>query len=337
VNDKDAAHTEMVADPSVEASEHCGACHATTTANYGTSLHKSFNGYKTLFETRSGITFDSHPELEEEFKNECGKCHVTCGQCHVSRPISVKGGLVQGHKFLATPSQSDNCTACHGSRVGEEYTGSREGYRADVHYIPNTMTCNDCHSGAEMHGNGTVYGTRYQTPAMPRCEDCHGDAAEANTFHSQHWGQLSCQVCHAQDYKSCNKCHVGGAGIAEPSYITFKIGRNPIPGEREYDYVTLRHVPIATDTYSEWGVGDLANYEALPTWKYASPHNIQRWTDRTSVDDGNGDPVASCDACHNTADEGGFFLRQADLDTMSVREADANRAMIVPDGPPTTW
>ena len=250
--------------------------------------------------------------------------------------MSVEGGLVRGHEFLATPSQTDNCTACHGSRVGEEYTGSREGYAADVHYIPNVMKCEDCHSGAEMHGDGMIYGTRYESNLMPRCEQCHEDDAAANNFHSQHWGELSCQVCHSQDYKNCNKCHVGGTGIREPSYLSFKIGRNPIQGEREYDYVTLRHIPIAEDTFEPWEVSDLTNYEALPTWKYASPHNIQLLTDRTSIDGDDGRTV-SCAPCHETPDEGGFFLRQADLDTMSTREAAANAALIVPDGPPTSW
>lgn len=304
-------------------------------ANFPTSLHANFNGYKTLFEERSGNTFESHPEIQEEFEGECGKCHVTCGQCHVSRPVAVKGGLVRGHEFLTTPSQSDNCTACHGSRVGEEYTGSREGYAADVHYIPNTMRCDDCHTGAEMHGDGMVYGTRYESSLMPRCEDCHSgtEMETANSFHERHLGELSCQVCHAQDYKNCNKCHVGGTGIREPSYLSFKIGKNPIPGEREYEYVTLRHIPIAEDTYEPWGIGSLTNYESVPSWKYASPHNIRLLTNRTSADG----ETASCGPCHETPDEGGFFLRQADLDTMSVREAAANAALIVPDGPPTTW
>ena len=193
-----------------------------------------------------------------------------------------------------------------------------------------------CHTGDEMHGNGVTPGTLYQVTEMPRCEDCHSDAAAANDFHSQHWGQFSCQVCHSQDYKSCNKCHTGGAGITGSSYITFKIGRNPIPGERGYELVTLRHIPVATDTYAPWGLPDLANYDALPTWKYASPHNVQRFTDRTSVEGTDG-PVASCEVCHDTPDSSGFFLRQADLDTMSVRERAANEALILPDGPPSTW
>lgn len=330
--DKSSAHAGIVADPSVDAVENCGRCHAGIVNNFATSLHYNFTGYETLFERRSGLNLDDHPELRDDFTGECGQCHATCGQCHVSRPTSVKGGLVQGHRFLPVPNQSQQCTACHGSRIGEEYTGSREGYAADVHYVQGGMNCMGCHQDVLMHGDGTVYETRYQPTALPRCENCHSDVADINSWHSQHWGELSCEVCHSQDYKSCNKCHVGGAGTAEPSYITFKMGRNPIPEHSEYSYVVLRHIPIAEDTYSPWGVTDLPGFTSMPTWKYASPHNILLWTARTDTTGG----LTCGERCHNTPDGvAGWFLRQADLDAMeTTREQEANRPYIVPDGPP---
>ncbi|MBZ0263053.1 hypothetical protein K8I28_00165 [bacterium] len=326
------AHAGLVRDPSIMAEETCGRCHAGIASTFESSLHRNFTGYETLFEARAGIQFEDHPEIQEEFEAECGTCHTTCGQCHVSRPNSVKGGLVQGHRFMPTPNQSEQCTACHGSRVGEEYTGSRDGYNADVHYIQAIMNCMDCHTGQEMHGNGTEYETRYHSDDMPRCEDCHAGQGTSNNYHSQHWGELSCQVCHSQDYKSCNKCHVGGTGIREPSYISFKIGKNPIPEQRDYEYVALRHIPIATDTYAPWGIENLENYEALPSWKYASPHNIQRWTARTDTTGGQGCATA-CHTTPNTVD--GFFLREVDMNEFdTLEEKEANRPYIVPDGPP---
>ncbi len=329
-NTKAAAHEGMVKDPSANYQQTCGVCHPNIASTFGSSLHSSFHGYETLFEARSGMEFENNHHLEEEFANECGECHTTCGECHVSRPRSVEGGLVQGHRFMPTPSQSDQCTACHGSRVGEEYLGTRDGYSADVHYVPQGKSCTACHSGHEMHGDGTVYATRYEVPDMPRCEDCHSGVADANSYHSTHWDDLQCQVCHSQDYKNCNKCHVGGTGIREPSYITFKVGKNPIPDEREYEYVVLRHIPIAEDTYDPWGVPDLENYDALPSWKYASPHNIRRWTARTDTTGG----VSCGSVCHNQPDVDGWFLRQADIDTLTAAEQAANEPYIVPNGPP---
>ena len=321
----------MIGDPSADPETNCGRCHASIVTPSLTSLHTSFNGYSTLFETRSGMSLESDPTLEEEFHGECGKCHTTCGQCHVSRPASVKGGLVQGHRFLPIPNQSLQCTACHGSRVGEEYTGTREGYVADVHYVPNGMNCMACHSSMEMHGSGMLYDTRYHSEEMPRCEECHEGTAQSNQWHTTHWDGLACQVCHSQDYKNCNTCHVGGDGLAEPSYLTFKVGRNPIPELREYEYVVLRHIPIADDTFNPWGIGSLSGYTNLPTWKYASPHNIVRWTSRTDTTGG----LSCSESCHNTPNStDGFFLRQSDLDAMSALEAEANAPYIVPDGPP---
>jgi len=320
----------MISDPSADAEESCGRCHANIVNNFDNSLHSSFTGYTTMFEARSGLSLEANHELKEEFEAECGSCHTTCGQCHISRPKSVNGGLVQGHRFLPSPSQSMQCTACHGSRVGEEYSGSREGYAADVHYVPSGMNCMACHSGDEMHGTGTDYPSRYHSQEMPRCESCHIDDMQSNSYHQLHGEDFACQVCHSQDYKSCNDCHVGGDGISESSYLSYKMGKNPIPNLRDYEYVVLRHIPISHDTYSPWGVGGLDNFADLPTWKYASPHNIKLWTERTDTTGG-----LSCnESCHNTPDEGGFFLRQADIDAMTPLEAQANAAYIVPDGPP---
>jgi len=181
-----------------------------------------------------------------------------------------------------------------------------------------------------MHGDGTTYEYRYQENDMPRCEFCHSSAEDANTYHVMHWDNFQCNICHSQDYKNCNLCHVGGTGVREPSYIDFKIGKNPLPEDRDYEYAVLRHIPIAEDTYEPWGVSELPNYAALPTWKYASPHNIRRWTARTDTTGG-----LSCGtSCHNSET---FFLRAADLEDMSEAEREANMPYIVPDGPPTEW
>lgn len=326
---KMAAHEGVNAKPSMNYEETCGQCHADIADRYASSVHQNFTGYETLFETRSGLEFENHPELEEEFANECGTCHTTCGECHVSRPRSVKGGLVQGHRFMPVPNQTQQCTACHGSRVGEEYTGSRDGYSPDVHFLPGGMNCMGCHTGHEMHGSGNVAPTRYEADGIPRCEWCHTGAQEANLYHEQHWDELQCQVCHSQDYKNCNSCHVAGGGITGESYIQFKIGKNPLADDvrPEYEYVVLRHIPIAEDTFEPWGVENLENYSALPTFKYSSPHNIQRWTARTDTTGG----VGCGYACH-TSEE--WFLRLDDLQDRPPAEQEANMPYIVPDEPP---
>ena len=331
---KYAAHEGLLADPS-GADGNCGTCHSSIVNLTANSLHTTLNGEKELFRLRAGFAYDSDPEIEEHYNADCGKCHASCGDCHISRPESIGGGLVQGHRFLPVPNMTENCTACHGSRIGMEYKGEHEGVPADLHYESAGYYCSRCHSSDEMHGDGNLYDHRYEMPLMPQCEDCHSGASQANEYHQQHWDAMTCQSCHSQDNKSCNTCHAGGGGLQTPSYMTFKIGQNPILSDRRpQEYVVLRHIPIAEETFDAWGISSLADYISRPTWKYTSPHNIRRWTARTDTTGGR----ACLEACHFTPDDtSGFFLRQADLDILSPAEATANANLIVPDGPPSEW
>ena len=317
--DKDEAHEDLVHYPSEEARFYCAPCHEEQAQHYRESIHTTQEGYYERFELRSGydLRSEGYEHALEEFEGECGKCHASCGQCHVTRPVTVGSGLNWAHEFKKTPDLKTNCTACHGSRVGEEYTGGHEGLKTDVHYIPGAKRCEFCHSAHEMHGgDGTVLTYRFDenNSEAPRCETCHSYAQESNSYHQQHWAgtsgvTLSCQVCHSQNYKNCNGCHVGGDGITGSSYLTFEIGRNYLKGNaryQDYDYITVRHIPIAPNTYEPWGIADLPNFEnSEPTWKMTIPHNIQRWTPQTQVAEG-----AGCStACHNSQ----YYLRASDI------------------------
>jgi thiosulfate/3-mercaptopyruvate sulfurtransferase len=84
--------------------------------------------------------------------------------------------------------------------------------------------------------------------------------------------------------------------------------------------VVLRHAPIDPDNFAFYGKDVLANYDALSTWKYATPHNIQRNTPQTKT----------CDSCHGNAD---LFLNAKDL---KPYELEANKGVIPPNLPPKT-
>ena len=332
-SDKDEAHAGLVVRPSETSDGPCAECHFET-STVPNSLHGGLWGEKNLVAARYGAaSFDDLPEgVKHGYGQNCAGCHTSCGDCHISRPPSVGGGFIRSHRF-GSPDMGNQCTACHGSRVGAEYRGENEGIQADIHYLPGGKRCTFCHGAEELHGSGERYAHRLDVPNAPQCEDCHEPDFAHNKWHDRHWDELQCQVCHSQDYKSCNTCHAG-TGLAEPSYIGYKIGKNPVPDKRRFEYVLLRHIPIAPDTYEAWGVPLLSNYEVEPSWKYAAPHNIQRWTTRTDVPEG-----AGCSsACHLTENGvDGFFLRQADLDAMSATEAEANRDLIVPNGNPLYW
>ncbi len=316
-NDKTEAHVGLVAAPSDSQDVFCGGCHAGIMEKHRSSLHANLDGYFNMIDQRLGRDISDDPEIRPKFDKECGKCHASCGQCHVSRPVSVQGGFIDGHNFLGQPHSKENCTACHGSRVGAEYFGENEGIKADVHWIPNVKKCTFCHTGSAMHASSLGAEHRYEDMDMIRCEDCHSGIEEANNYHSTHWGDLSCQVCHSQPYKNCNSCHTGGQGITGSSYITFKIAKNARKSEfRPYDIVTVRHIPIARDTYASWGIAELPNYDSAPTWKYATPHNIQRCTAQTEAE-------GWCGAnCHGSD----YYLTLQDLDP---DEIEANKHIVL--------
>jgi hypothetical protein len=309
---KAGAHVQLVSDPSdAPASGNvCAACHRNTARNFESSLHYSQSGYATMFEARSGLPA-TDPNFQEAFQERCQSCHATCGQCHVSRPNSVGGGLVEEHAFLATPSQNDQCTACHGSRINDEFKGVHEGLRPDVHYISG-MNCMDCHSGTELHGSGGTVDVRRDAANRPSCAGCHpgpNSGTDSVLHHTLHAGKVDCPVCHSQSYRNCYQCHVGASdgkshGIQFPSELDFRIGKNPIPStSRPWEWVLLRHIPVYPEMYEAYGISTLATFDQLETWKYATPHNIRRTTPQT-------------EACANCHGESGRFLTAAYVDSL---------------------
>lgn len=342
-SDKATAHTGLIARPSRDPEKTCGSCHPNVVALNQYNLHSNLAGYWTVLNARSAPAY--HPQLNEMFNNHCSSCHATCGDCHVSQPYSVGGGFIDGHNYNRTPSMTRNCTACHGSRVGNEYLGKNEGLRADVHFRQGRMTCVDCHSGHQMHGQPDNCQTCHQGPEAnmpippnhrydgvqsPRCETCHVTVATGQDdifMHQQHAGDLSCQVCHSIAYTSCDNCHVAISEKTgnpfyrtEAHYLTFLIGRNPRKSyDRPYEYVTVRHIPISRTSFAFYGNNLLPNFNALPTWAYTTPHNIQRNTPQT----------ATCYACHGNPD---LFLT---IDKVAPDEIYANLSVIVTQIPTT--
>jgi thiosulfate/3-mercaptopyruvate sulfurtransferase len=324
VEDKEAAHEGVVREP--DSVEQCGPCHSETVMADQNSLHSNLSGYMQVLAARSAP--DKMDQIEEMMANHCETCHTSCGQCHVSSPTNLGGGLTAGHQFKKIPPMNLSCTGCHGSRIENEYKGKNRPVPADVHWIKGGMPCFECHSADEMHGKLGEASHRYDGPPTPGCQDadCHPSVAPGDGIanHTEaHFEALSCQVCHSTTYKNCYNCHVmQEEGVAifkiEPSEMGFKIGYNPLLSEeRPWKYVPLRHVPIDTESFAYYGEDLLPNFDALSTWKYATPHNIQRNTPQTET----------CDACHGNAD---LFLTAGDV---LPEELEANKGVIVEEVP----
>lgn len=353
--DMETAHTDMIAMPSQDSQKSCGTCHQKETAAYQVSLHNTQQGYWTALDARS--IPENHPALEEMFGNHCSTCHTSCGECHVAQPENVGGGLFSGHLFEKTPPMTRSCTACHGSRVGNEYMGKNEELPGDVHFREARMNCVQCHTAPDLHGENTACVTchtkpedaemlaqqldvsalpdgrlaaahRYAGHQTPTCESCHPQVVEnpQNPMHTQHGQNLSCQVCHSITYTSCDGCHTAVSEKSgkpyfetESTYFTFLIGKNTRKSAlRPYDYTVVRHVPISPTSFEYYGENLLPNFDALPTWMYATPHNIQLKTPQNE----------SCAACHGNPD---LFLT---ADKVAEGEQAANQGVIMDTLPP---
>ncbi|HEY3247180.1 MAG TPA: hypothetical protein VGK88_02660 [bacterium] len=314
------AHRGLVGRPSDNPQKACGSCHPDIAANFTKSLHFTTHGQETGLRALTGAV--RWTAAKPAYQKACASCHATCGDCHVSKPPYsnnplILGGLQNGHLFAKKPPMVLTCSGCHGGRVAAELTGQYEGFPADVHYTKGKMTCTDCHSGAQMHGDGTTPANRFAVKNGPECLDCHPDAAAGrsrNRSHTVHGGSLSCQVCHSAVSKSCNNCH---AGAGATSFPALKIGLNLRP-ETPNRYVLLRHVPTTRDMIDRLTglVNTLQNFDRVPTWKTATPHSIQRVTARSQ----------SCAACHNNPT---LFLRIQDL---NPSDSQANGKVVT--GPP---
>ena len=340
-SDKETAHTNLIARPSDATPNACYNCHVDLDGVYSNSLHATLQGYWTALDSRS--VPENHPALEEAFGNHCSNCHASCGDCHVGQPANVGGGFFDGHLFQSAPPMTRSCTACHGSRVGNEYLGKNEGITGDIHFREGRMNCVDCHSDHELHGQPSECSQchtepedvtmappdhRYDGVQLPTCESCHPDTTLGKDnieMHTVHGADLSCQVCHSVTYTSCDGCHVQVSDKTgnpffqtDDTYSTFLIGLNPQRSyTRPYKYVPLRHVPVSSDSFSFYGENLLPNFDARSTWEYSTPHNIQLKTPQAET----------CNSCHGNPD---LFLT---IDKVNPEEVDANLNVIVDQVP----
>lgn len=320
--DKAKAHTGMEPYPAAKNPEKvCGECHEDIVKTAPTSLHTTLSTFPTVLKSRADMA--KWDEIDEARSHHCAGCHTSsCGGCHVSRPKFAKKGLINGHIFQKRPDPVNQCTACHGSRVGMEFYGMRG--EGDTHASKHNMDCVSCHEATEMHADGSGLPGRYHLPEMTRCEDCHKGLENGSVRdHEIHIGKVQCQVCHSQTYVNCYSCHTGkdDKGLR---YFTnqrevegMKIGLNydKKAPDASYNYMLVRHIPVDPDLFSFYVKDALTNFDNVPNWKRTSPHNIQRKTWQN----------ANCNNCHGNRE---LFLSEKDLLDYEIK---ANAKVIVPE------
>lgn len=338
---KDDAHSgNFLAHPSVFYVEKCGTCHSEIANNFETSLHQG-TGQKQKVTVRSGLSghedFDQLPQHQiDGYNANCKTCHGTCGNCHIVRPPIAGGGLSKGHSFTKNPDMIQTCVSCHTSRGGHAYLGVSPGTQPDIHLQKMGFKCMDCHTGHELHGDGEPVHERYAYDKLPKCSDCHTGLENSNSYHTLHYDDFNCQVCHSQDYNNCGSCHVHGEGARVPSYMDFKIAVNPIPDIKEgFDFCLVRRTLGAPDNWEKYGVPEYANFDAFPTYNYTSPHNILRWTSRTQLTQG-----GSCSSsCHIRNEDGVLINKELFLfeENLLEWEKSATSKITVDGKLPESW
>jgi len=344
-DDPETAHEGLVADPAGPDAGVCAGCHAAIEESFRESMHFRLWGKRHKVAQRTDYpTFDDCPaQIQEGFRADCAKCHAGCGDCHVSRPDQAGKGFIDSHRFKGKPHQKNQCMACHGSRIGADFMGDDEaGCLPDAHFAKG-KSCMSCHDAGQMHAAEEPGVDRYHLSQGPACEGCH-DVADKNDYHMVHWDTLSCHVCHAQPYNNCAGCHVSDAWQKDPVYQEnnpsrdLRIGLNPV-SDRRFKYATVRHAPMARDTYDNWGIeGAAPAFDDYPTWRYTTPHSVRRWTERTSVEAGIG-----CGAnCHlgepsGSMDNLELYLYKEFVESNWPDEVKANGDVIIDGELPAGW
>jgi len=166
---------------------------------YYSSLHATAKGMAYWYDKAQGglesITGVPYAEVG------CNKCHVnSCDVCHKT---TLDGKPVYS---TATAESQENCLVCHARESFMMIKIDKEANTPDVHFNSG-MSCMDCHTAREIHGDGVEYKSMKEMGAMDaKCETCHEEVSESIS-HDIHGDKLDCKACHVRHVVSCTNCH----------------------------------------------------------------------------------------------------------------------------------
>lgn len=175
---------------------------------YPESLHYTRAGKSTFynespnggFESLTGVAYSALP---------CQGCHRYdqvpgargCESCHTTEPKL-------GAEVDAT--LDGVCGDCHSRQKAEA------NHFTDYHRDELGMTCMDCHSLEDVHGDGNSYSSMLEDGAIDAsCDNCHTSVV-SNSYHNIHGDLLDCSTCHTQGIVSCYNCHLEGQLASPP-------------------------------------------------------------------------------------------------------------------------
>ncbi|MCK8044932.1 hypothetical protein MSG37_08545 [Shewanella sp. 1CM18E] len=204
---------------------------------------------------RCHIWSDGHQRDGDYRASGCAACHV-----EYSNAATYEGGdkaidktqkdRPRKHKMTRAPSV-EQCQHCHnrGGRTGVSYMGMMEsdGYgtpykadgskqgklhgkhynflQADLHYDAG-MSCIDCHTKDEMHGDGYLY-TKKEYALEVRCETCHGTTSADATLETSRGNKMTnlkrdgskVTLTTKIDGKTLNVPQLNGAELSEEGQV----------------------------------------------------------------------------------------------------------------------
>ncbi len=167
------------------------------------------------------------------------------------------------------------------ARCGERHPGIADTYGKALHYSAQGLR-------EGVIGRFSAVEAQVFDPKVfeQSCRSCHPPDREqtdkAKEAHQTHDGILSCAACHSlSTYKNCKGCHLGKGAEASTGFF---LGKNP---HNMSEVTTLRRVPAARDTFAAVSL-TMSHYDALPNYWDATPHVINKLTERTN----------NCYMCH---------------------------------------
>ncbi len=190
--------------------------------SFSVSLHHTGEGMRYWYEAKDGfmkITGVPYDQLS------CKGCHVAgCQTCHLKQ--TKEGAFYSTKKASSTTT----CLRCH-SREKATISLDTLNQCGDVHRN-SFLTCIDCHSHQEIHGNGTQHKSMRAPGAMTAsCTNCHTQTSVEFTAipdspsHDIHMDELECNACHVQNTMACYNCHFGELARtkSKPKSFTTKV------------------------------------------------------------------------------------------------------------------
>lgn len=302
-----AAHAGMTVYPTADGgAAACGSCHTDIVDRAATSLHYTTAGIECSFEGRLSQAGENGEGIGEVYYRTegCPDCHADCGQCHVRNAAQNNfgveyTGLIDGHMFIDATDNEDiqqTCLSCHAGSITGCFT------QTDVHGAAGAnLNCMDCHTEAEVHGDGVEYDTMIHSGAVTtECTECHASELLSGQWHSdQHLDEATCWACHNVEYNTCTSCH--GWDAASRGDEPFTAENDMLLGYSHGKITTLVKGPVDAGMLADVGVDlDPDSLNTQSSYYSGFAHGIVK-------------PVVDqvfCDRCHG---EGTGLLKEEDL------------------------